>query len=170
MNCTVFCWQNIVRDCLDLYLSFMLRFKKNLWIYSIAVLGESILAGWLLSQYQASWWAWVGTCAVSLHLAWAGFDAIAVGLVWIISLVWIGAFAGSWFKNIPWVKPGVWAAALAVVGIFGLILILTLAQARKVLLAARWGQTQVFWLLAIASWLGLWLGWLVDRIFFPQLR
>lgn len=143
----------------------MLQFEKLPWIYPIAAIGESILAGWLLSEYQASWWAWAGTCAVSLHLAWAGFDAVAVGLVWIISLVWIGAFAGSWLKNVPWVTPGVWAAALAASWVFGLILILTLAQARKVLLSARWSRNRAFWLLAIASWLGLCLGWLADRNF-----
>jgi hypothetical protein len=143
----------------------VLQLKKLSWIYSIAVAAEWILAGWLLSEYQAAWWVWVGSCVVCLHLAWVGFDAVAVGIVWIVCLVWIGAFVGSWFKSFPWAGIAAWAGGLAASWIFGLILILTLAQARRMLLSDRWSRTQVFWLLAIASCLGLWLGWLVTQNF-----
>lgn len=134
-------------------------------IYPVAILGESIVAGWLLSEYQASIWAWIGTCAVISHIARVGFDAVATGIVWIVFLVWRGAFAGSWFRSWRWSGIAAWAGALAGIWIFGLILLLTLAQARKALLSTRWRKDRIFWVLAIASWLGLSIGWLLGQYF-----
>lgn len=143
----------------------ILRLKQLAWFYLTALLLESVIAGWLLSDYNVSWLTWAGTEAVTVHLAWVGFDAVALAIVWIIGLVWAGAFSLAWLKSIPWAGISVWAASLSVMWFLGLALVLTLAQAETIMRFIGLRKTQAFWILIAITWIGLALGRLAENIF-----
>lgn len=139
----------------------MSRLNKNSWLLT-ALLLEYIFAGWLLSDCKAPWLTWAGTQVVTVHLAWVGFDAVAIAIAWNVALVWAGAFSYAWPQSIPWAGVPVWAFALAVIWILALILVLTLAQAQKVIPSMGLRKSQVFLLLVIIAQVGLGLGRMVD--------
>ena len=138
------------------------RLKRLSWTYLTALFLEYILAGWLLSACNATWFTWAGTQAVTLHLALVGFDAVALAVAWIIGIVWAGAFSMAWPRSIPWAGITVWAAALALIWILGLTLILTLAKAQRSMISVGLSKTQTFLILVIITWVGLGLGRIVD--------
>lgn len=145
----------------------MSRVKQLSWTYLIALFIEYVFAGWLLSACKAPWYTWAGTQAVTLHLAIAGFDAVALAVAWIVGIVWAGAFSVAWPKSIPWAGIPVWAVALALIWILALALVLTLAKAQRAVKSVGLSKTQGFWLLAIVTWVGLGLGRIVDSGFLP---
>jgi len=50
-----------------------------------------MVAGRLLAVYNVPAAIWLGTFMATLHLAWAGIGAIALGMVWVLVLIWIAA-------------------------------------------------------------------------------
>jgi hypothetical protein len=152
------------------------RWKLLVWIYLTALLLESIFAGWLLSDYHVPWFTWVGTQAVTLHIAWVGTDAVALAVAWIIGLVWAGAIAYAW----PGVVQGLgvaiwiygvgmplWAGALAFGWVLGVVLALTLAFAKRATESVDWSKAQAFLILVLITWLGFGIGRIVNSGFFP---
>jgi hypothetical protein len=150
-----------------------LRRKRLIWAYLSALLLESITVGWLLSDYKAHWLTWVGTQAVTLHLAWTGMDAIVVAIGWLVGIVWAGAIAYSWPATIQglgvviWIN-GVgmmlWAGALASGWILGVILALTLASAKKAMESIDWSKAQVFLILVLITWSGFSIGRTINSL------
>lgn len=140
----------------------MSRSQQLPWLYLILVFIEYILAAWLLSDFNAPWFTWAGTQAVTLHLAWVGPDAVALAIAWIVGIVWAGAFSTAWPKSIPWAGISVWAAALAVIWILALAVVLTLAKAERKMKFAGLSKPQAFCILVIITWTGLSLGRMVD--------
>jgi hypothetical protein len=148
-----------------------LRRKRLIWAYLSALLLESIVVGWLLSDYKAHWLTWVGTQAVTLHLAWAGMDAIVVAIAWLVGIVWAGAIAYSWPETIQglgvviWIN-GVgmilWAGALAVGWILGAILAWTLASTKKAMEPIGWGKAQALLILVLITWTGFSMGRIIN--------
>ena len=141
------------------------RLNKISWIYLITLLLGYIFVGWLLSDCKVPWLTWAGTQAVTVHLAWVGFDAVAIAIAWNVALIWAGAFTYTWPQSIPWAGVPVWAFALAVIWILALMLVLTLAQAQKVIASMGLRKSQVFWLLVIIAWVGLGVGKMLDTVF-----
>ena len=140
----------------------MSRLQQLPWLYLILLFIEYILAAWLLSDFNAPWFTWVGTQVVTLHLAWVGPDAVALAIAWIVAMVWAGAFSMAWPRSIPWAGISVWAAALAVTWILALASILTLAKAERKMKFAGLSKPQAFCILVIITWTGLSLGRIVD--------
>lgn len=141
----------------------MLSLKRIPWVHLAAVFIEYILAAWLLSDCNAPWVSWFGTQALTLHLAWVGSDAVALAIAWIVCLVWAGAFSMAWPKSIPWAGISVWAIFLALVWIFALVLVLTLAKTEKTMKFIGVSNTRAFLILTGIAWLGLGLGWILNK-------
>lgn len=143
----------------------MPRLNRLPLVHLTALFLEYVLAGWLLSAYNVAWLTWVGTQAVTLHLAMVGFDAVALAVAWIVGIMWAGAFTYAWPKSIPWVGVAGWAAALALSWILGLVLILNLAKAHRAMKAIGFSKTQAFLILVIVTWVGLGIGRIVNTKF-----
>lgn len=143
----------------------MLSLKRLPWIHLTAVLIEYILAAWLLSDCNAPWISWFGTQALTLHLAWVGSDAVALAIAWIVCLVWGGAFSMAWTKSIPWAGISVWAVFLALIWIFALVLVLTLAKTEKKMKFVGISNRRYFLILTGIAWLGLGLGRILHKGF-----
>ena len=141
------------------------RLNKISWIYLLVLLLEYIFVGWLLSDCKVPPLTWAGTQAVTVHLAWVGFDAVAIAIAWNVALIWAGAFSYTWPQSIPWAGVPVWAFVLGVIWVLALILVLTLAQAQKVIASIGLSKPQAFWLLVIIAWVGLGVGKMVDTVF-----
>ena len=141
----------------------MLSLKQFPWIQLTAVLIEYILAAWLLSDCNAPWFFWFGTQALTLHLAWVGSDAVALAIAWIVGIVWAGAFSMAWPKSIPWAGISVWAVFLALIWIFALVLVLTLAKTEKTIKFVGMSNTRSFLILTGIAWLGLGLGRILNK-------
>ncbi|AFY90605.1 hypothetical protein [Chroococcidiopsis thermalis] len=127
-------------------------------LYLLVLLLGYIGTGWLLSDCNANWFTWTGTQVITVHLAWVGFDAVALAVAWIVLLVWVGAFAMTWPQSIPWAGIPPWAFGLAMTWIMALGLILTLAQVKHALLSAGLNKHFAFWFLAIFTSVGLGIG------------
>lgn len=130
--------------------------------YLTALFCQSILAGWLLSDYSAPHFIWAGTVLVTFHLAWVGFDAVFLAITWLVGIVWAGAIANSWPMSFHRTGIAVWAGALVLSWILGLLLILILAFTHKAMNSFRWSKTQRLWVLIGITWLGLSVGWIVN--------
>lgn len=135
----------------------MSRLNTTSRLYLTALFLGYVCVGWLLSDCKVPWLTWVGTQAVTMHLALVGFDAVAIAIAWIVGLVWAGVFSYAWPQSIHWSGVSVWCITLAVTWFLGLILILTLAQAQTIASVAL-SKTKAFWLLSIVTSVGLGLG------------
>ena len=136
----------------------MSRLNTISWLYLTALLLGYIWVGWLLSECKVPWLTWVGTQAVTMHLALVGFDAVAIAIAWIVGLVWAGVFSYAWPQSIHWSGVKVWCITLAVAWFLALMLILILAQAQRAIASVGLSKTKAFWLLSIVTSVGLGLG------------
>jgi hypothetical protein len=100
--------------------------------------------GLSLSAYHVSPLIWVGTLAVTLHLAWAGTAAIAPAMVGLLALMWIATVTYALPKFMPHAIAQVWAGALLELWIRGGLLILLLAFARPCLKPWQLGHMSCF--------------------------
>jgi hypothetical protein len=114
----------------------------------------------LLDIYNASILIWVGTLAITLHLAWAGTGAIALAMVWVLILIWVAAIIYALPKQTH-MDPPAWALSLMRLWVQGALYSALLGFASRTL--ARWqlSRTQVFFTLLILTWSGLGLGTLI---------
>jgi hypothetical protein len=116
--------------------------------------------GVLLDIYNASILIWVGTLAITLHLAWAGTGAIALAMVWVLIVIWVAALIYATPKQTH-MDPPSWAVSLMKLWVQGALYSVLLGFASRPL--ARWqlSRTQVFFTLLILTWSALGLGALV---------
>lgn len=127
----------------------------------------SLLAGWLLSDYNAHRLTWIGTAIVTLHLAWVGFDAIALAVAWSVGIVWAGAIAYAWPRTVHGAGIEVWAGALAASWVLAITLALILAFAQRAMESINLRKVRAFWVVVIITWIGLGMGqiansWLIS--------
>jgi hypothetical protein len=138
-------------------------FKHNipslmLTIGYLVVLGLAALGvGMVLDIYNASRLIWLGTFAITVHLAWAGTGAIALAMVWILILIWVAALIFATPKQSPMI-PTVWAISLMKLWLLGTLYTMLLGFASRPL--TRWGlnRIQSFTILLIFAWSALGLG------------
>jgi hypothetical protein len=97
-----------------------------------------------LSAYSVAPWIWLGTLAITLHLAWAGMAAIAPAMVGLLALMWIATVTHTLPKLMPNAIAQVWAASLLALWIRGGLLILLLASARFCLKPWQLGRVPCF--------------------------
>jgi hypothetical protein len=120
-----------------------------------------LVAGRLLAVYNVSTAIWLGTFMATLHLAWAGTGAIALGMVWVLVLIWIAAISYAMPVYIHSLDGSPWAISIFMLWARGTILVLMLAFARRFLEPWHLRRTAAFWLLLGLVWSALGLGGLI---------
>jgi hypothetical protein len=128
----------------------------------LVLLGLTALTvGTTLDIYQASPLIWFITLAMTLHLVWNGTGAIAVAIVWVISLIWIAVLVTATPYGAPVKTGSQWAIALVGLWLQGILYTSLLGFAQFVLAPLRWRRGHTFWLLLGLSWgamgLGAWI-------------
>ncbi|NEO97360.1 MAG: hypothetical protein F6K58_01325 [Symploca sp. SIO2E9] len=139
--------------------------KLSSRLYLMMLFLESILVGWLLSEYKAHWLIWSGTQTLSFYLAWVGSDAIALAVAWVVAVVWSGTLFRSIPRSVQEASITVWAGALILSWLLGLAFVLTLAFAKRVTNSVNLRQAEAFWMRLLITWVGFGVGWIVDNIF-----
>jgi hypothetical protein len=120
----------------------------------------SLGVGVLLDIYNASVLIWIGTLAITLHLAWAGTGAIALAMVWVLIVIWVAALIYATPKQTQ-LDPPTWAVSLMRLWVQGALYSVLLGFASRPL--ARWqlSRVQVFFTILILTWSALGLGTLI---------
>jgi len=127
------------------------------WGYLLGVLVTFITVGWVLSAYAAPTPMWVWTLMLIVYIAWAGSGAIAVAMLWVVSVVWIAAYVSATPTLMNW-RGSSWALSLVGVWIFAMGVVLILAFARPALQTLNWPQKWIFYRLIVITWAGLMVG------------
>lgn len=122
-----------------------------------------VVAGQLLAVYNVPAAIWLGTFMATLHLAWAGTGAIALGMVWVLVLIWIAAITYAMPAYMHSLDGSPWAMSLFMLWARGIILVLMLAFAHRFLESWNLRQNDTFWLLVGLVWSALGLGALIYR-------
>lgn len=136
------------------------------WAYlGILWIGYAI-AGWILAAYAAPRLVWLLTLALTVHLAKAGPDAIALSITWVASLLWGAAYIGASPQNMQWTTGHAWGLSLLVLWLLALLLVVLLAFAKQFIPRDISRRSLTLWIwcsfgigYAIYLWRGLlWLG------------
>lgn len=139
------------------------------WLYLATLLfGYSVL-GWLMAAFQVSWLVWLGTMAITLHLAHAGTDAIIIASTWVATIMSIGAVVKAWTpiwdSRMPWENAQLWAIGLLCIWMGSTLLTVLLAFAQHPLRSLHWNAR--FWTkgLLVLTWGAMAGGWLFYELF-----
>jgi hypothetical protein len=138
--------------------------KQLPWSALIVLMLPHSLFGWLLGVYNLPWFVWlltlIGTLLVSAVMSYElGLVGLRI-LVLAIATSAIALVAGSAIGRV--------AQALALALALAAVWFWAVGGARFRLEATGFNQIQALWALAIASWEGLWLGWMVDTFLLPK--
>ncbi len=136
----------------------VVRWQKFPWAYVSFILIGYTLVGWLLFIYQAPWIIWLGTQAVTCHLAWRGSSALGLAITWVVGVVWTGTLARAWPPSIPLVNFQMLVALLLGSWILGVLLALTVAFTRQPIQTSGVSKSLSFWVLVAIAFVGLGLG------------
>lgn len=118
-----------------------------------------------LTAYSVSFLIWLGTLAVTLHLAWAGKAAIAPAMVWLVALIGFATVTNAHPQTSPHAIAQVWAASLLELWLRGGLLILILGFARSCLKPWRLSHIPSFGFILGLTWSGLGTGVRLYRLF-----
>lgn len=103
--------------------------RPHAWAYlTILFLGYT-LAGWVLAAYGAPSFVWILTLMLTVHLAKAGPDAIALSITWVVSLLWGAAYLGVHPQDFRWSTGYLWGLSLLSLWVLALLLVVQLAFA-----------------------------------------
>lgn len=135
--------------------------------YLLGLLVAYTAVGWILAAYAAPGPMWIWTLALIVYVAWAGVGAIAVSMLWVVSVVWIAAYTSAKPLHMNW-QGSTWAISLLGVWLFAISVVLMLAFAKPALESLRWSRKSTFYRLVIITGIGLILGcglyWGVFRV------
>jgi hypothetical protein len=120
--------------------------------------------GMVLTAYSISPLVWLGTLAVTIHLAWAGSAAIAPAMVWLLALMWIAMLIHALPQQMQNVHDQVWALALLKLWIQSGLAIIMVAFARWGLTPWRLQRLPSFGLILGLTWSGLGMGFYMYRL------
>lgn len=119
---------------------------------------SALMIGAILRLYEASGLIWVGTLAVTLHLAWAETAAIAVAMVWLIAVIWMAVLSSAMPHRAPMVDGRDWAMMLGKFWLLGTVYTLLMGYVGQSLAPWRLKRTFGFWLRLGVAWGALGLG------------
>ncbi|GAB4232234.1 MAG: hypothetical protein Kow00121_60380 [Elainellaceae cyanobacterium] len=138
------------------------------WGYLVLLILGFLSVGWLLAAFQVSWLIWLGTMAITLHLAHAGTDAIAIATAWIATIISIGAvikaWAPIWDSRVPWENARLWASGLLLIWLGTTTTGLLLAFAQQPLRSLNWDTNVCSRSLLVLTWSAMACGWLLYQI------
>lgn len=130
------------------------------WGYLFGLLMAYITVGWVLAAYAAPSLMWIWTYLLIAYVAWAGTGAIAVAMLWVVSVIWIAAYTSATPILMNWQGPS-WAFSLVGAWIFAIGVVLLLAFARPALQTLGWHRQGTFYRLMMIASAGLILGHLL---------
>ena len=148
------------------------------WLYLTLLALGFIVAGWLLTAFQVTGWAWFVTLVVILHVAKTGSEGIVLGSAWIIGIIFFGVifhrWPQSWPKKIHWhaifhesgTRPKpllLWPIGYMLLWFFSTLLLLGLAFAHQPLQTLGLNSKQSFYSLIFLSWICLGIGVLIFK-------
>jgi len=135
--------------------------QSLLGLHLISLLIGYTIIGWLLSLYQAPALIWLGTQAVTVHLAWREKSAIALAMTWVVGVVWIGTLARAYPPSLRF-NFQLLVIALFVIWLLGILLALGMALAKQPIQATGLKNTQAFWFLVSLAFSGLAVGRILE--------
>ncbi len=125
------------------------------------ILGYTV-AGGLLAAFSAPGWVWLGTLAVTLHLAKAGSEAIVLANAWILTLIFIAVLQKIWplFLGgyLPKSNAPLWAILMILLWFFAIGLVWLLGETRQRIQATGFSSINAFWRVLALSWISLGFG------------
>lgn len=127
------------------------------WGYLLGLLVAYTSVGWVLAAYVAPPLMWIWTVFLIAYIAWAGTGAIAVAMLWVVSVVWIAAYTTATPLFMNWKGP-TWAISLVGVWIFAIGVVLMLAFARPAVQALGWSRRGTCYRLLMITGAGLIIG------------
>jgi hypothetical protein len=138
---------------------------------ALACLGSGIyvLLLWLmachlgmgLNAYSVSPLIWLGTLAVTIHLAWAESAAIAPAMVWLLALMWVATLTHALPQQMHSVIAQVWAMSLLKVWVQSGLVIIMVACARRGLNPWQLRHIPSFGFIVGLIWSGLGTGFYI---------
>ncbi|PZD73619.1 hypothetical protein C1752_02005 [Acaryochloris thomasi RCC1774] len=132
--------------------------RSYAWAYlTILFLGYT-LAGWILAAYGAPSFVWILTLVLTVHLAKAGPDAIALSITWVVSLLWGAAYLGIHPQDFQWATGYAWGMSLLSLWFLALLLVVQLAFASPFIPRYRDHEMQKAYFLVKLIWSGLGIG------------
>lgn len=139
-------------------------FKRLPWSALLVLMLPHGLFGWLLGVYNLPWFGWLfaifGTLMVAAVMS---YELGVVGVRLLITALIAGAIALAVGSTVGRV-----AEALALALALAVAWFWAVGGARFRLEAQGFDPVQSLWILAIVSWEGLWLGWMVDTFLLPK--
>ncbi len=135
--------------------------QSLLGLHLISLIIGYTLVGWLLSLYQAPALIWLGTQAITVHLAWRGKSAIALAITWVVGVVWIGTLARAYPPSLRF-NFQLLVIALFLIWLLGIILAFGVAFAKQPIQATGLKNTQAFWFLVTLTFSGLAVGRILE--------
>lgn len=139
-------------------------FKRLPWSALLVLMLPHGLFGWLLGVYNLPWFGWLfailGTLMVAAVMS---YELGVVGVRLLITALIAGGIALAVGSTVGRV-----AEALALALALAVAWFWAVGGARFRLEAKGFDPVQSLWILAIASWEGLWLGWMVDTFLLPK--
>ena len=127
------------------------------WGYFFGLFAAYTSVGWVLAAYAAPGLMWIWTSVLIVYVAWAGSGAIAIAMLWVVSVVGIAAYTSATPLLMNWKGP-TWAISLVGVWIFAIGVVLMLAFAQQALQSLNWPQKWTFHRLVVITWIGLSVG------------
>jgi hypothetical protein len=144
---------------------------KTVWFYFFALLLGYTAVGWLLTAFGASRFVWLGTLAVTFHLALSGTEAILLANAWVLMVVFTAVLRKTWplflggylpYKNAP-----LWAIIMIILWFLAIFFMVFLAWTRQKLQTMGWNERQAYLSLVALTWVALATGWMVFQLSFP---
>ncbi|WP_299488076.1 hypothetical protein [Acaryochloris sp. IP29b_bin.137] len=125
--------------------------------YLFGLLMTYMAVGWVLAAYAAPLLMWVWAFLLIAYVAWAGTGAIAVAMLWVVSVVWIAAYTSATPLLMNWKGP-TWAISLVGVWIFAIGAVLMLAFAQMAIRTLGWPRPGIFYRLLMITGAGMLMG------------
>ncbi|MGL5083054.1 MAG: hypothetical protein ACRC8A_16330 [Microcoleaceae cyanobacterium] len=117
----------------------------NLIMLTFLILGY-MLAGGLLTIFEASVWVWLGTLVITLHLTNTGTEAVVLANAWILAVIFIAVVQKIWppllFGYLPKINAPLWASLMIFLWFLaiGLVVLSAFVQRRMTLKKLKFSQ------------------------------
>jgi hypothetical protein len=149
----------------------LFKINPKIGLYFLTLLFGYTAVGWLLTAFGASRFVWLGTLAVTFHLALSGTEAILLANAWVLMVVFTAVLRKTWplflggylpYKNAP-----LWAIIMIILWFLAIFFMVFLAWTRQKLQTMGWNERQAYLSLVALTWVALATGWMVFQLSFP---
>jgi len=148
----------------------LFKINPKIGLYFLTLLFGYTAVGWLLTAFGASRFVWLGTLAVTFHLALSGTEAILLANAWVLMVVFTAVLRKTWplflggylpYKNAP-----LWAIIMIILWFLAIFFMVFLAWTRQKLQTMGWNERQAYLSLVALTWVALATGWMIFQMSF----